>query len=196
MISAQQRVSMFMLILSVYTILLSKLSNQEDIVVGINSTGRHHADLENMMGMFVNTLPLRSYSKGALSYREFLADLKNRTLACFDNQSYQFEELIDDLKIERDSSRNPLFEVMIAYQNFEDTALVIPGLTLSAYPVEQTQSKFDLSLLVLETSEQLLLTFEYSIALFRKETIEMFRDYFNRILSTIVADLNTKISDL
>jgi non-ribosomal peptide synthetase component F len=149
-----------------------------------------------MMGMFVNTLPLRSYSKGALSYREFLADLKNRTLACFDNQSYQFEELIDDLKIERDSSRNPLFEVMIAYQNFEDTALVIPGLTLSAYPVEQTQSKFDLSLLVLETSEQLLLTFEYSIALFRKETIEMFRDYFNRILSTIVADLNTKISDL
>ena len=111
--------TLFMVLLSIYNILLSKLSNQEDIVIGTPVAGRQHADLENMIGMFVNTLPLRNYPKGELSFREFLSGVKNKTLACFDNQTYQYEELIDELKVVRDTSRNPLFDVMFVFQNFE-----------------------------------------------------------------------------
>jgi hypothetical protein len=189
-------VSMFMLILSISNILLAKLSDQEDIVIGIPMTWRQHVEFENIMGIFVNTLPLRNYPRGELSFREFLKDLKARTLACFDHPFYPFEDLIDELKIERDNSRNPLFEFMISYQNFEEPVLLIQGLELQHYPVERTYSKFDLSLLVFEVEDYLLLLFEYSTALFREETIKGFAAYFNRIVSTILADINIKISDI
>jgi hypothetical protein len=195
-IAAGEGTSMFMLILSIYSILLSKLSNQEDVVIGVNSTGRHHPDLEHIMGMFVNTFPLRSFPKEALRFREFLDNVKERTLACFDNQDYQFEELIDELKIERDRSRNPLFEVMITYLNLENPDLTIPGMRLTICPAEDIRSKFDCSLVAIEVNEQVLLTFEYDISLFRKETIKRFISYFKKIVSKIVADTNILILDL
>ncbi len=186
--------TMFMMILSVYNILLSKLSNQQDVVVGTPVACRDHADLENMIGMFVNTLPLRNEVSGSLSFQEFLTSVQQKTLSCFDNQSYQYEELIDELKVGRNTSRNPLFDVLFSYQNIEKSELEISGLALQSYHNEQTVSKFDLTLTAMEEGEELYLNFNYSTALFKEETIERFVGYFKEILSAVISDPSVKLS--
>ncbi len=132
-ITEREGVSLFMVLLSIYNILLSKLSNQEDIIIGTVTAGRQHADLENIIGMFVNTLPLRNYPKGELSFKEFLSTLKARTLACFDNQAFPYEELIDELHVTRDTSRNPLFDVMLVFQNQELSEFTLSELTIKPF---------------------------------------------------------------
>ncbi len=188
--------TMFMILLSIYNILLSKLSNQEDIVIGIPIAGRQHSDLDNVIGMFVNTLPLRNYPNGEFSFNEFLSLLKSRTLACFKNQDYQYENLIDELKLERQTNRNPLFDVVFTFQNYNEPKLEIPGLTLKHYRNEHSVSKFDLSLSANEGIEKIFLSFEYSTSLFRKETIVRFIAYFKKIVSALLSDQNLKISDI
>jgi amino acid adenylation domain-containing protein len=196
LITEQSGSTMFMTILSIYYILLSKLTNQEDIVIGTPVAGRQHADLENIIGMFVNTLPLRNHPKGNMSFKEFLATVKSDTLACLDNQAYQYEALLDELKVERDTSRNPLFEVMFSYQNFEESELSMPDLRLSSYNSSHSVSKFDISLTAAENDEQIFLTFEYSTELFKRETIDRFITYFQKIVATVVEDIDKKIGEI
>ncbi|MBA4058275.1 MAG: non-ribosomal peptide synthetase, partial [Marivirga sp.] len=151
--------TMFMTVLSIFNVLLSKLSNQEDITIGTPVAGRDHADFESIIGMFVNTLALRNFPKGELSFREFLSDVKTKTLSCFGNQSYQYEELIEELNIPRDTSRNPLVDVAFNFLNFEQEELSIPGLRLQPYGAHHTISKFDLTLTATESKGELQLNF-------------------------------------
>ncbi|MCE7996681.1 MAG: non-ribosomal peptide synthase/polyketide synthase [Roseivirga sp.] len=191
-----EEATMFMVLLAAYNILMVKLTNQEDIVVGSPIAGRHLPDLENMFGMFVNTLSLRNRPKGGLTYKAFLSMLKSNTLTCLENQDYPYEELIEALKVERDTSRNPLFDVMFSYQNYQESQLEIPDFTLSQLAQEQTISKFDLTLFVFEKGGRLKLDIEYATALFKRETIEKFVGYFRKVVSAITANINTKISDI
>ncbi|WP_340203774.1 condensation domain-containing protein, partial [Ascidiimonas sp. W6] len=110
-LAQEEGVTMYMLLLALYTLLLRKLSNQEDIVVGTPTSGRHHADLEGMVGMFVNTLALRYEVSGDQDFRSYLSLVKRCTLGAFDHQLYQYETLVEELGIDRDTSRNPLFDV-------------------------------------------------------------------------------------
>jgi iturin family lipopeptide synthetase A len=195
-IAEAEGATLFMVVLSIFNILLGKLSSQEDVVIGIPTAGRQHADLENIIGMFVNTLPLRNYPHGELRFKEFLHEVKQNTLACIDNQSYPYEELIDQLKLERDTSRNPLFDVMFTYQNFERTGLEIPGLTLRPWYRNQIISKFDLALTAVENTGRIFLNMEYASTLFTHETVERFIAYFRKIVAEVIADPNKKISDI
>ncbi|NOQ25380.1 MAG: amino acid adenylation domain-containing protein [Bacteroidales bacterium] len=189
-------VTLFILLLSIYNILLSKLSNKEDIVIGTPTAGRQHTDLENMIGMFVNTLPLRNYPKGELSFKEFLIEVKNKTLSCFDNQEYQYDDLISSLNVSRDRGHNLLFNTMFVFQNIEKKALEIPELKLTSHSSGHTVSRFDQTLAVVESQGQLFLTFDYSTELYKKETIERFITYFKKIVSDIITDQSKKISEI
>ena len=111
---------MYMVLLANFNILLSKYSGQEDIIIGSPIAGRNHRDLENIIGMFVNTLAIRSTVNSELSFKEYLKKVKEKTLNAYENQDYQFEELVEKLDINRDLSRNPLFDVMFALQNIEE----------------------------------------------------------------------------
>jgi amino acid adenylation domain-containing protein len=193
-ISEQSGCTMFMVILSIYYIFLNKITNQEDIVIGTPVAGRPHADLENVIGMFVNTLPLRNHINGKLTFSEFLEIVKTRTLSCFQNQDYQYESLLDELKVVRDTSRNPLFDVMFSYQNYEESELIIPGLKLSPYNSGHKDSKFDLSLNATEDKGQIYLAFEYSIELFREESINRFIGYFKKIVTEVTSNFKIKCS--
>ncbi len=195
-IAESEGATLFMVMLSIYNILLNKLSNQEDIVIGTPTAGRQHADVDNMIGMFVNTMALRNYPKGTISFREFLSEVQSGTLACFDHQGYQYEELVDELKIERDTSRNPLFDVMFAYQNFEESSLQMPGLKLASQNSGHGISKFDLTLTVSENAARLHLNFEYATELFERETIEKFTSYFTRIVEQVVSNPEIGLSDI
>ncbi|MCX6582597.1 MAG: amino acid adenylation domain-containing protein [Candidatus Aminicenantes bacterium] len=188
--------TLYMALLTVYTIFLARLSNREDLVVGSPVAGRRHTDLEKIIGMFVNTLALRNYPEGEKKYVDFLREVKERTLKAFENQEYQYEDLVEKVAVKRDISRNPLFDTVFALQNTGIQKIEIPGLKLSPYEYENKTSKFDLTLLVVEEEGKLYLTFEYSTKLFKRETVERFIVYFKNIVRSIVENRNRKIFEL
>ena len=107
-LASSKGVTMYTLFLGFYKILLKKLSNSEDIVVGTPTAGRHHSDLEDVVGMFVNTLALRNEVKSNTTFSSFLENLQSNTLAAFDHQLYPYEDLVDALGVSRDTGRNPV----------------------------------------------------------------------------------------
>jgi amino acid adenylation domain-containing protein/non-ribosomal peptide synthase protein (TIGR01720 family) len=198
-LSLKEDVTLYILLLSVFNILLSKLTGQEDIIIGTPTAGRRHTDLHNIMGVFVNTLALRNYPISEKTFKEFLNEVKGNTLKAFENQEYQFEDLIEQVSVNRDMSRNPLFDVMFVLQNVE----VEPGeksnvsttrLKVASYDYKRKTSKFDLTLVANEFDHQLYFTLEYCVKLFKKETIEKFVYYFKNILQAIQKGVENKIS--
>ncbi|WP_367865340.1 amino acid adenylation domain-containing protein [Pedobacter sp. WC2423] len=195
-LAEKEGVTLFMLLFAVHSILLSKLGNQEDIIIGVPAAGREHAELENILGMFVNTLPIRTNPQGNLTFKEFLAEVKQKTLSCFEHQSYPFEELLDQLELQRDVSRNPLFESVFSFINIESTTLLIKDLALEAYEKTSAVAKFDLTLSASESAGKIKLDFEYSTSLFAKETIERFISYFRNILKIVFTDTTIGIGQV
>jgi hypothetical protein len=188
-------VTLYMFILSIFTILLSKLSLQEEIIVGTPLAGRRHADLEKIVGMFVNTLPTHHIPIGEKTFTQFLKEVKNHMLEVYENQDYQFEELVEKVAVQRDTSRNPIFNVTFNLLNQLNNNDYNPQVndqneyTREPLPVS---SKFDLNLTALEigddpaTGKSLFFNLEYSTRLFKATTIERFIGYFKQILSVVL----------
>jgi amino acid adenylation domain-containing protein len=189
------------ILLAIFTLLLSKLSGQEDIIVGIPTAGRNHENLQEIIGMFVNTLGLRGYPLGDLTGKQWLDQVKKRTITAFENQDYPFEDLVEKLGVNRDASRNPLFDVTFAWQNFElqpeeMQEIDIPGLKLLPYRYENTTAKFDLTLIGREAGEDLLFTFEYCTRLFKAGTVDQWVHYFKNIVSAFIKSPGTRLSGI
>ncbi|WP_255295045.1 condensation domain-containing protein, partial [Bacillus cereus] len=189
--------TMHMVLLSAFYILLSKYSGQEDIVIGTPVAGRPHAELQNIIGMFVNTLVLRNQAKGEKRYLEFLEEVKQNSLLAYDNQSYQFEELIDKLQVNRDTSRHPLFDVMFTMNHREEVGVrKSEGLQLKPMLQASNQSKFDLTLHVTENHRTLKGSFEYSTSLFKGETIGRMVQHFIEIVANICQNKDARLSEI
>lgn len=185
--------TLFILLLSIFNILLSKLGDTEDVVIGTPIAGRHHSDLENMIGMFVPALPLRNYPKKHLTFREFLGIVNSKIPECFDNQSCEYEEILEKLKTERDISHNPLFDYMFSLQNFEKSELSVSDLTVKPYENSQTSALFDLTLAASQMEDKIGFSISYSTELFTEEIVARFAGYFKKIVSTVIADSNIKL---
>ena len=202
--AGSQEATLFMVLLGIYNIFLSKISGREDIVVGTPIAGRKHADLEQIIGMLVNTLALRNYPSGNMTFNEFLRTLRQGTLRAYENQEYQFEQLVEKAPVERDLSRNPLFDVMFIFQNmFETPGKInkVPGkeigdLKISLCPYENKTSKVDLTITAMEKGEKLHFYFEYCTKLFEQETIRRFIGYFKKVLSSVIRTPGKKISGI
>jgi amino acid adenylation domain-containing protein/FkbM family methyltransferase len=192
----QTDTTLFMVLLAIFNILLSRLSGQEDIVIGTPVGGRRHADLEPIIGMFVNTLALRHFPNGGKSFGEFLTEVRAAAVAAFENQDYPFEELVEGLALSRDVGRNPLFDVMLSLQNVEIPELAVPGLKLAPAGYRNKISLFDMTLTGIEGEEEIFLTIDYSDHLFKRQTIERFAGYFRRIVDAVVDDPLIRISDI
>ncbi|GAA4279088.1 non-ribosomal peptide synthetase/type I polyketide synthase [Aquimarina mytili] len=195
-IASADGTTVFSVLVAILNVLLSKLTNQEDIVIATPVAGRQHADLENLIGMFVNTICLRSYPKGEKSFDEFLLEVKDKTLECFKNQSYPFEELVKELKIARDNSRNPLFDVMFVYQNYEEAKNETEGLVFKPEQFNHTSSRFDMTFLAVDDADQLFLRLIFSTELFTKETIQRFVSYFKNVVTVVVNNQHTLLSEI
>jgi len=185
--------TLYMVLLSGIQILLSKYSGQEDIIVGSPIAGRPHVDLEGIIGMFVNTLAMRSYPERGKSYEVFLGEVREVALKAYENQDYQFEELVDKLEVSRDMSRNPLFDVMFVLQNTEESELEIEGLRFTEYVSEQNPAKFDLTFTGIEMGGALVFKIEYATNLFRQETIERMIVRLCKLLDVVAADRTVQI---
>jgi tyrocidine synthetase-3 len=196
-----QKVTIYMMVLSVFTVLMAKLSGQDDIIIGTPAAGRNHEDLQSIVGMFVNTLALRNFPLYYKTFKEFLHTVKEKTLNAFENQDYPFEELVVQLgsEIPRDRGRNPLFDVMVTPQDIEVTTVEIPGLKLGPHTGKKNglqTTKFDLTLMEAETPEQLVFTLSYRTRLFKEETIRRFINYFKKIFAAVVENPQKRIGEI
>ncbi|MCW3466086.1 non-ribosomal peptide synthetase [Chitinophaga nivalis] len=195
-IAAQEGVTLFMTLLAVYNILLSKLCNTEDVVIGTSTAGRDIAGLENIMGMFVHTVPLRNRPIGSSTFRDFLTTVKSRTLACFEHQLYPYEKLIDDLQLARDMAHNPLFDTVFTLQNFERPTLRMPDITLQPFDYAPPVSKFDLTFSATASEGRLHFQVEYATDLFKAETIDRLTGYFRQIITQICVHPGIVLQDI
>lgn len=185
----------FSALLAVFYVLLHKLSGQDDIVVGVPSSGRADQEFESTVGMFVNTLALRGGPQPAKVFREFVSEVKANFAAAFDNQRYQFDALVERLGLKRNSGRNPLFDFMFAFE--ED-----PG-ALRAGPLEFRQfgfdpgiAKFDMTLFAVRSETGLELVLEYRSGIYERSTAERFVRRFAALLKRAAADPDVRIGDM
>ncbi|MCP4152553.1 MAG: non-ribosomal peptide synthetase, partial [bacterium] len=208
-IALEKGTTLYMVLLTIFNIFLSKLSGQEDIVVGTAVAGRRHTDLEKLIGMFVNTLPIRNYPENGKTFAQLLHNVTNTTFPAFENQEYPFEELVDRVAVNRDTSRNPLFDTMFNLNNVtentgdgseKDRVLEEKEINEKSSTFEQDNimpvSKFDMTLTAVQNRGILELSFEYCIRLFKKETILRFITYFEKILSAVIEDPEVKPSQI
>ncbi|KNY24966.1 non-ribosomal peptide synthetase [Pseudobacteroides cellulosolvens] len=189
-------VTLFMLLLAAYSILLSRYSGQEDIIVGTPVAGRNKADVENIIGVFLNTLAVRNYPCGEKTFEEFLVEVRDNTLKAFANQDYPFEELVESVAAKRDLSRNPLFDTMLILQNTGKIKFDIDGLKVKAYEHTHMVSKFDITVEAIEIHGSIRFSVEYNTRLFKKDTIQRFLDHYVNILKEVVMNPGLKLCEI
>ncbi|MCE3294293.1 MAG: hypothetical protein K0R65_7 [Crocinitomicaceae bacterium] len=188
----------YMLLLGAYFILLGKYTSQEDLIVGTPVSGRTNPDVENMIGMFVNTLAIRSQLKPEETFLDFLEDFRDHMIACFSNQQYAFEELVNELKIERAASRNPLFDTLFSYIDKSAMADMIGESGLDIRPVELDNpvAQFDFQLDIQDFGQHIQCVLTYNTGLFREESMQRFLDHYSYILNQLLENPQARISDL
>ncbi len=190
--------TMYVVVLGIFNVLLAKLCNQEKVIVGTIAAGRRHPALEKMLGMFVNTIPIMTAPEGKLSFVEFIEKVKVAALSAFDHQEYPFEEIVSRFSSNRDSGRNPIFDVMFDYHNemndwdkfVKEKDIQIP---IEPYTIKNSSTLFDLNLHVIESKTKLHFRLDYCIDLFEEETVQMFIEGFKFILSKVLEDGHIKL---
>jgi amino acid adenylation domain-containing protein len=200
----RNKTTLYVVLLTIYNIFLSKLSRQEDIVVGTPVAGRRHPDVQKLIGMFINTLALRNYPRHHKTFQDFLQQVRNRTLNAFENQEYRYEDIIGKVNATRDTSRNPLFDVMFLLKDMDKTDVTSTGLLLKRHKIENKTAKFDLTLNAWEekpgpvtgNQQELHLSFEYCTKLFKETTITRFIDYFKQVVSSVLQHPGIKLMDI
>jgi amino acid adenylation domain-containing protein len=195
-LTRREGATLFMTLLAAFAVLLSRLSGQDDILVGTPVANRNEIELEGLIGFFVNTLVLRTDLSGNPTFRELLAEVRERALGAYMHQELPFEELVKELQPERDLSRAPLFQVMFVYQDVPRTDLKLPGLKLRPLSSENSTAKFDLTLMINDSPEGLQASLEYNRDLFQSTTITRLLDQFETLLGSIVAAPETKVRRL
>jgi len=195
-LAADNGTTLFVTLLSVFNVLLSKYGGQEDITLGTPTAGRKYDELKNIVGMFANTVVLRNKPESGITFRQFLNSVKDNFFSAFENQDYQFEDLVEDLKIERDISRNPLFDVMFVYINIDFSSQEMKGLKVEPYTLHNRISRFDLTLHCNEEADKINLTFEYCSRLFSPETIARMERHFRLLLNTIISNPDILLNDI
>ncbi|MEC4817124.1 MAG: amino acid adenylation domain-containing protein, partial [Scytonema sp. PMC 1069.18] len=196
-LSRQERVTLFMTLLTAFKTLLYRYTNQDDILVGAPIANRDKAEIEGLIGFFVNTLVLRTYLGGNPSFRELLARVRKTALEAYAHQDMPFDLLVEALQPTRDLSRNPLFQVMFNMLNFTAVQIELPGLTVEPLSSsEEFASKFDLSLYASQKNETIQLKLVYNTELFEQAQIIEMLGYFCTLLENIIANPEQPITTL
>ncbi|MBR8829322.1 MAG: amino acid adenylation domain-containing protein [Gomphosphaeria aponina SAG 52.96 = DSM 107014] len=195
-LSQQEGVTLFSLLLAAFGTLLYRYSRQEDIIVGISTAGRNQLETEGLIGLFVNVLAIRSNFAGNPTLRQLVRQVHKVTLEAYEHQDLPLEQLVKELKPERDLSRAPIFQVMFTFQNASRQPRELPGLTMTPERVHSGTSKFDITLDLQENSEDIRGEFAYNTDLFEAATIARMVGHFQTLLENIVAEPAERISDL
>ncbi|MDP6151442.1 MAG: amino acid adenylation domain-containing protein [Gammaproteobacteria bacterium] len=196
-VARQENSTLFMVCLAAFNILMARYSGQKDICIGTPVAGRRHTELEGLIGFFINTLVMRNDLEGAPDFAEFLARVKNTALEAYSHQEFPFEKLVDEIQPVRDMSHAPLFQVAFIFQNTPwDQGATLHDIDLSPIELDYGVAKFDLSLVMAERREGLLVHFEYNTDLYDKRTIDKMLGHFETLLLAIVSDPRMPVAEL
>jgi len=198
--------TLYMFLLSVFNILMAKYTQQEDVLVGSPVTGRRYDELQGIIGMFVNMLVMRNQPSSDKTFYDFLKEVKANSIDAFENQDFQFEELVRMLDLPR-NKRNPLFNVVFTVQNIDtggNSNDGIPNLSTDGdfpfkakpYKQETKACPFDIIFSVVGADETIRMEAAFSIFLFRRSTIEGMVNHYIHILEQVVNNINIKINEI
>uniref|UniRef100_UPI003CC7CCD9 amino acid adenylation domain-containing protein n=1 Tax=Nocardia farcinica TaxID=37329 RepID=UPI003CC7CCD9 len=194
--------SLFMVVHAALAVLLARLSGTDDIAVGTPIAGRGERELDDMIGMFVNTLVFRTQVRPGDAFTDLLAEVRERDLQAFAHADVPFERLVEVLNPVRSTARNPLFQMGLSFQNLAETAFELPGLSVSAVDFGAQLAKTDLHVTVFDryaedgTPAEIVAEFGYATDLFDESTVRGFVDRFLRVLDTVVADQSVPVGDI
>ena len=201
-LSQRHGVTLFMTLMAGWSVLLARLSGQQDVVIGTPVANRQRREMESVIGFFVNTLALRVRLDDNPSVRDLLAQVKASALAAFSHQELPFDQVVEALHPVRSLSYSPLFQVMLAMDNTPDSelalqgGLALPGLTLTPLATPHTTAHFDLSLLLSDDNTGLTGELEYACDLFDRATVERFAAHFLTLLEGMTANDATRVATL
>ncbi|WP_407119502.1 amino acid adenylation domain-containing protein [Bradyrhizobium sp. LMG 9283] len=187
-LSRQHGTTLFMTVLAAWAAVLSRLSGQDDLVIGVPSANRGRREIEELIGFFVNTLALRLDLSGEPSVSELLERTRRTALGAQEHQDLPFEQVVEIVQPPRALDHTPLFQVMLAWQNNAAGTFDLPGLMVEAAADGFDQVKFDLELSLGEQGKVIAGTLGYATALFDQATIERQRGYLLALLQAMVAD--------
>ncbi|MDN2718845.1 condensation domain-containing protein, partial [Janthinobacterium sp. SUN120] len=195
-ISQQAQATLFMALAAAFNVLLSRYAGQDDICIGTPIANRQRAELEPLVGFFANTLALRTRVDAAQCFDELLAQVKAATLGAYTHQDLPFEQVVEHLAPERNTSHSPLVQVMFVLQNAPMGKLELPGLALRPMDIEHNVSPLDLTLTLVEAEDGLRGHVEYNTDLFDRATAERMAAHFGRLLAALVANPRAPLREL
>ena len=197
MMSRQEGVTLFMLMLAAFKALLYRYTGERDILVGTPIANRKQAEIEGLIGFFVNTLVLRTDLSDEPGFRDLLTRVRETALGAYAHQDVPFEQLVETLQPERDSSRSPIFQVMFMMEHGAgEDAIDLPGLEVSSMEAESGAAKFEITLVVEENDGALTGAIEYNTALFDEATIVRMAGHYEQLLEGFAADPDRPISEI
>jgi amino acid adenylation domain-containing protein len=195
-LSRSEGATLFMTLLAGFKVLLHSYTSQDDLVVGTPIANRNRLEIEGLIGFFVNALVLRTDLSGDPTFRELLLRVREVCLGAYAHQDLPFERLVEELHLERDLSRNPLFQVMFVLQNASVQAVELPGLILNPVIADSGTTHFDLTLHIVDTEQGLVATAAYNTDLFDAATITRMLRHFQTLLEGIVTSPDRRLSEL
>ncbi len=184
----REGVTLFMLLLAVFDVLLARYAGQEDVLVGSPVANRNRLETEGLIGFFVNTLVFRTDLGAAPGFRALLRQVRENALAAYGHQDLPFETLVEELRPERDLSRSPFFQVLLAVQTDRREPLRLGGLEISPVERDAETAKLDLALGVIDAGHSLETAVDYNTDLFDRATAIRLLGHLERLLAAAVAD--------
>lgn len=195
-LAEEQGATLFMTLLALYYVLLHNHSSEEDIIIGTPVSGRTLSEIESTVGVFINMLPLRHTVRKEMLFIDFLNEIRLNTVEALENQSYPFEMLIERLHLERDLSRNPIFDTVFAMQQKSQSEYQIGNLQISPVEPKVNVSKFDLTLQVTEIDSELSVELQYCTRLFSEDTIRNIGEDYIRMIKRLLDHPNATLSEI
>ncbi|MEH2290131.1 amino acid adenylation domain-containing protein [Nostoc sp.] len=195
-LSQQCGSTLFMTLLAAFQILLWRYTGSEDIIIGSPVANRNRTELEGLIGFFVNTIVLRTDLADNPSFEELLNRVRKVALAAYAHQDLPFEQLVEELQLQRSLSHTPLFQVMFVLQNSPMPALELSGLILNLLDIDNGTAKFDLTLEITEKAQKIFANLEFNTDLFKESTIKRMAGHFQTLLEEITVNPKLQLSKL
>ncbi len=200
-LARRHNATLFMTLMAAYQALLHRYTGVEDIVVGSPIAGRARVELENILGMFVNTLPIRSFPRADMSFADFLAQVKENSLEAYRYQDYPFEKLVDKLNLRRDADRHPVFDTVLHMFNVAGvqappTESTARRLEITALPMETPTAKFDITLEFSDYDGELHVVVEYATSLFREASLRQLLTDLQSLIDAVADKPELALGDI
>lgn len=192
----KENATLFMVLLAAFNVLLYKYTGQTDIILGSPIANRSRKDIEGLIGFFTNNIVLRTVFSEDIDFESLLKIVKNETLEAYSNQDVPFEKLVEELHVERNMSRNPVFQFLFGMQNTPMPNKVFSDINVSYMDIDGGYSRFDLSIDVHETGDGLILDYEYNTDLFNDNTIIRLAGHYNHLLEEITRNSQERINKI